>query len=246
MPSRSRTEAFGRAPPSDDPGARSRRKSSSVSVSLKSMLGGREQSRQFDQRRYLRRTVLRQKRPAFPFAQNAARPCALRRPPSAGSRFRASVRGVCPSRFGAPAFGAAHQHPPPAIRSGIADGAEKRLVGWRVKWAGPELQGWLKREALRMREPALVVFESGAFPVLRVRIHSRPTKCGVPAGPHRRELLVPLRGSCFSWCAATSRREAGFAPAGVPLQAHARRRRAGGRPHRPAGRPFPSAKSTVA
>jgi len=34
-PSRSRTEAFGRAPPSDEPGARSKRKSSSLSVSLK-------------------------------------------------------------------------------------------------------------------------------------------------------------------------------------------------------------------
>jgi len=30
----------------------------------------------------------------------------------------------------APSLGAAHQHPPPPIGRRVADGAEKRLVGW--------------------------------------------------------------------------------------------------------------------
>jgi hypothetical protein len=42
--------------------------------------------------------------------------------------------------FRAAALGAAHQNPPPPVWGGVADGAEQRLFGWRVKRAGPDLR----------------------------------------------------------------------------------------------------------
>ncbi len=150
MPSRSRTEAFGRAPPSENrvPAAAADPRRCRVVMTCSAAESSRGNS--------ISGGIF-----VGPLsARNGPPSCSAKRNAPAGLvvhhqqvvDFANSTRRLALA-FGAPPLGASHQHPPPSIRSGIADGAEQRLVGWRVKWTGAELQGRFKRKALRMRQP---------------------------------------------------------------------------------------------
>ena len=104
-PSRSRTDALGRAPPRDEPGARSRRKLDRYQCPMR-------HARRRKADGAIRRAAESLLVPAVPrtvrllFPQNAAHPNGLHRPPSAGSRFP----GACaPSRPAFPQGGARHR-----------------------------------------------------------------------------------------------------------------------------------------
>ena len=169
-PSRSRTEALGRAPPSDEPGASSRRRSSSLSVSLATCSAAESSRGSSISGGIVVAPSSARNGPPFPLgeAQRALARFVVHHEqvvdfPQRARRLALALR--------APALGAAHQDASPAIGRGVADGAEQRFVGWRVKRAGAELQGRFERETVGMREPALVVLEGGALPVLA---HARP------------------------------------------------------------------------
>ncbi len=92
----------------------------------------------------------------------------------------------------APAFHAAHERPPPTVGRGVADSAEHGRVCRRVKRAGTNLQGCLRRESRGIFQPCLVVFEGGAF--LSSCAHGptdAPSGGGRRRDPRIREPLCP-------------------------------------------------------
>jgi hypothetical protein len=103
------------------------------------MFSGGEQPWQFYKRRNPRGAVFREERRAF----------RLRETQRAHPRFVVHHQQVinfaqgarCLSLpLGATALGAAHEHTPPTVRSGVADGPKQRLVGCRMKRTGTQLQ----------------------------------------------------------------------------------------------------------
>ena len=164
-PSFSMTDAFGRAPPSDDPGANSRRRSSSVSFSSMTCSAA-ESSFGSSTSGGMRLTPSSRRNgppSLFGKAQRALARLVVHQQQEVDF-LKCARRGALALR--APSFHPAHQRPSPPVRRRVADRAEHRRIGRRVERAGAELQGRLQREPRGMFEPAFVVFESGAFLVL--------------------------------------------------------------------------------
>src|ERR1035438_5215347 len=129
------------------------------------MLGGGEQPGQLDERRDLHRAGHGKKLSTFPLGKTE---CALACFIVHCEQIVNFPDGARRSSLvaGAPALGASHQYSSPSIGGRVADGAEERFGGGRVKWTWPQLKGRFERESFGVSEPVLVVFKSGAFPVL--------------------------------------------------------------------------------
>ena len=178
-PSRSRTEALGRAPPSDEPGASSSCSSSSPSASARPALGGGQQPGSSTSGGIGLDPPSAQELSALAARRSAVRPAAPRRRPGEDNRSRtacAALRLPAP-RAGAPA---PHQDAAPAVGRGITDCSEQRPPG-RVKRSGADLECRLEREPIGTSQPASrrTRTSRSRWP-LRTRAHRRPTRWGTP------------------------------------------------------------------
>ena len=213
-----------------EPGANSKRKSSSVSFSSMTCSAadgsfGSSMSAECD-------ALFPQERSAFAFGERNA-PWRASRPPEAGSQIPAACAGpplpVCP-----PALHAAHKRPAPAVRCRVADCAEHRRVGRRVKRAGTKLSAGSKR-TVRNVQASRVVFEGRAFLILP---HAGPQP------PHRRGNAVQVHIHKTSLSITPFVRFGFRVPrirwAGVPLRAERPTGSFFGSARSPGARPCPS------
>ena len=160
-PSPSRTDALGRAPPSEAPGMRSSRRSSSSSDSAAT------------------RSAAPSRRGSSTSGGTRVGEGGARKGPSGVSRKRRApwrvssstpsrkspserARGSRPSPLCVPPFGAAQEHASPAVGGGIVEGAEQGSPGLGVVGAAAELQSGIQGKAGGLLQPARVVFKRGA------------------------------------------------------------------------------------
>src|SRR5262245_5029794 len=111
------------------------------------MLGGREQTRQFDERWDLGWSAIREKRTSFAIGEAQ---CTLPRLVIDQKQIVDLLHGPrsLPLAFRAAALGTTHKHASPAVRRGVADCAEECAIGGSMKRAGAELQCRVEREAI--------------------------------------------------------------------------------------------------
>ena len=160
-PSPSRTDALGRAPPSEAPGMRSSRRSSSSSDSAAT------------------RSAAPSRRGSSTSGGTRVGEGGARKGPSGVSRKRRGslarfiVHPEQEIRLGegprgssfplcVPLFGSAQEHASPAVGGGIVEGAEQLPSGFRVIGAAAQLQSGIQGKAGGLLQPARVVFKRGA------------------------------------------------------------------------------------
>ena len=118
--------------------------------------------------------------------------------------------------------------------SPIAPKRQRAAARTRMKWTRTQFQRRLKRKALRMRKPVLVVFECGAFPVL-AGAHpqsSHPVRCALQVQKNE-DFIFHCYAPCFPEASSGAASECAQADALLP--AHAQPCRAGDLPRRRSG-----------
>ena len=133
-------------------------------VPILDVFGGREQSRQIDQRWDFHRPLIGEKRTALLRGEPQ---CALSRLVIDEQQVIDLQHGPrsLPGALRTTPLCAAHQDAAPSVGSRVSDSTKERLVGRRMKRTRPKFQCRFQRKPLRVREPAFVVFERRIFPV---------------------------------------------------------------------------------